>query len=530
MHQIIIKANDRFEEDVTAVNTLSEIVGDFKQTLRDCDSLLKDKSKYKSSPANLVDNVVWHASTERDVNSLTKRLQFHMTKVNLITKPLELQLLSSIHHEQQQINKEMAAIKGALTSNHPRISYPINSHSPESSFHIPEELSDRFVEALAVKDLEFFQVRDDLPLKEGFDALAYHFARSTENFEPSPGLGQEVPEEQYLNLVKSRWIIDRLKENPHFLSPDPKSLWAKYIVELEDKVTAQFLRFQQGGLVQPPVDALTRLPDNSFSVWFDEEPSPCLAAVTENGPSDEMILELPLQVAHSRYRSTLTVYRKTDTTLRLISTIKDDQNGNFLVQDSIDINMNYTSLVPAYAASQDGPMVNNNVLLCNQGQDTKCYRLRDPANTADFQRALTGYRVSHEMSNISWHIEFDQFSKSGESGKARLQLWHLKPLPKIQQDQETETVECSSSSSGQTPHSPVDSLNLRRFWTSGTTLPPSSIVTPVNGSRGAGIALTSPEPPILIIFTMHRDRNAFLHLRCMLNEHGVIRVCSALLT
>ena len=492
------------------------MIGDFKQTLRDCNSLLKDKSKFKRSPANFVDNVAWHTTTEREVNGLRSRLQFHMTKANYITKPFEIQLLSGIGRRQQQLSKEVAAIKA-------QISDLPNTATQESYFHVPVELSDRFEKALAAKDLDLYQVRDSLPLKEGWDALVYHFARGTESFQPSPGLGQEVPEEQYLNLIKSRWIIDILKES---VLPDPKALWAECIKDLEDKVRKQFVRFQHDDLSQPPLDALLRLPDKSFSIWLGEDSPPRPTALIERRQSDEKILELPLQGAHSTYRSTLTVFRRSDVTLRLVSETKDDQNDKFLLLDSMDVNMSHTGLVPVFAASQDPSTVNGNVLLCNQGQDAKCYSLRDPAAAFKFQRALTGYRVSHDMSNISWHIEFDQFGKTGESGKARLQFWHLKPLPKIEQPQEIEGADRSRSSSVHTPHSPEDSLNLRRFWTSGTTLPATSNAYPVNGPHGAGLALTSPEPPVLIIFTMCGDKYTFLHLKCMLDTEPYESVLS----
>lgn len=526
LHQIVTNANHRGDNGLTAgvVNTLSGIVGDFKQTILDCDALLKDKSRFRRSPANFVDNVAWHTSTERHVHNLGKRLHFHMAKVNFITKPFELQLLSGIHSQQQQLTKDVAAISALLASDPARKDCPINSHTQESSFHVPGELSDRFQKAVAAEALGLSQGRDGLPLKEGFDALVYHFARSTEDFGPSSGLGQEVPGERYLNLVKSRWILDRLKENTHFRSPEPNLLWAVCIKELEDKVRTQFVRFQQGDLLLPPLDALIQLPDNYYRIWVEEEPSPRPAALTEHRPSDEKILELPLQSVHSTYRSTLTVFRKSDTALRLVSATVDDHNDNFLLQDSMDVDMNQTGLVPVFAASLDSSTVNSNVLLRNHGQDTKCYNLRDSADIAQFQRALTGFRVSHDMSNISWHIEYDQFSKSGESGKARLQLWQLKPLPRIKSLQDTDSAERSDSFSGRTPHSRVDSLNLRRFWTSGTTLPGNSIASPVNGSPGIGIALTSPKPPVLIIFTMCGDRYAIFHLQCMLHMHRGVRV------
>ena len=523
LNLIITNANDQRparpwqnDDDATAgvVNTLSKITGDFKQTLQDCDVLLKDNSKFKRSAANFVDNVVWHASTERDVDSLRKRLRFHMMKINFIAKPFEIQLLSGISRELQQLRREVAAVRAVLDWDPARTSRPINSHPQESYLHVPRELSDRFGKALAAKDPDLSQVRDGLPLKQGFDAVVYHFSRSTVNFKPSV-LGQDVPEEQYLNLLKSKWIIERLQENTRLGSPDPEPLWAEYMRELEDELRTQFLRFQQEDLLQPPLDALIRLPDKCFSIWDDEESSPPPAALTEHRPSDEKILELPLQSLHSTHRSTLTIFRKSDSNFRLVSATRDDQNNNFLQEESMDVNMIQTGLVPVFAASQDTSTVNTNVLLCNQGQDTKFFNLRDRADVDQFQRALTGFRVSHDMSNVSWHIEFNRFSKSGISGKARLQLWHLKPLSKVHEPQGNERLERRKSFNDQTPHSPVGSHKLRRFWTSGTALPASSIASLVNGSRGAGIALTSPEPPVLVIFTKCGDKYAFLHLRCM---------------
>lgn len=510
-------------ERVTAgvVKSLSEVTGDFKQTLLDCQTLLSDNSKFQRSPANFVDNVAWHSSTERDVNSLRERVHLQMVKVNFIAKPFEIQLLLGIRRELQQLRKEVAALRTLLDWDPARIGYPADRTNHELCFLVPDVLSDRFSKALTAKDPDLSRVRNGLPLKEGFDALVYHFARSTVDFKPSPGTGQDVPEEQYLNLFKSRWIIERLKESTYFQSLERESLWVEYMRELEDEVRDELVRFQEGGLPQPSFDMLLGLPDHCFSIWVDEGSSSRPAALTEHRPSEEKILELALQSGYGTHPSTLTIFRRSDTVLRLVSATKDNKNDSFHREESVDVNMNQTNLVPLFAASQDNSTVNNNVLLCNHGQDTNSYNLRNPADVAMFQRALTGFRVSHDMSNISWHIEFDKLSKSSISGKARLQFWHLKPLPKIQQPQDSESAEeGSSSSSDPTPGSPVGSINLRRFWTSGTTpLPGSSIASAVNGSPGNGIALTHPELPVLIIFTRWEGKYAFLHIQCTLIEH-----------
>lgn len=523
--------DDDSERDTAGVVTsLSEVTGDFKQTLRDCEKLLSDNSKFQRSAANFVDNVAWHSSTERDVNYLRERVHLQMVKVNFIAKPFEIQLLLGIRRELQQLRKEVASLRQVLTWDPARIECPISPTTHEPFLPVPEDLSNRFLKASTAKDPESSRMLD-LPLKEGSDALVYHFARSTVDFKPGPGTGQDVPEEQYLNLIKSRWIIERLRESTQFQSLGPESIWVHLVRELEDQVIDELNRFQQGCLREPIPEIISRLPDNYFSIWVDEGSSPRPAALTEHRPSEEKILELALQSGYSTHPSTLTVFRKSDAVLRLVSATKNDQNENFHREESMDVNMLQTGLVPVFAASQDTSTVNNNVLLCNQGQDTKSFNLRNPADVAQFQRALTGFRVSHDMSNISLHVEFDSFSKSSISGKARLQLWQLKPLPKIQQAQDTEPLDGSSSSSDATPRSPVGSINLRRFWTSGTTpLPGSSIASPVNGSPGDGIALTHPELPVLIIFTKCEEKYAFLHVQRKLNEHGAIRACFFLLT
>lgn len=56
-------------------------MGDFKQTLDECKKLLDDHARFQRDEAGFVDNVIWHVSTQRDVDSLRERVLFHSTKV-----------------------------------------------------------------------------------------------------------------------------------------------------------------------------------------------------------------------------------------------------------------------------------------------------------------------------------------------------------------------------------------------------------------------------------------------------------------
>ena len=511
----------------TILNTLSEVAGDFNRTLHDCEKLLSDNSKFQRSATSFVDNVVWHSSTERVVNHLRQRVNFHLTKLNFIAKPFELQLLLGIHRELQQVKKDVAALKGVLIPDTTQSIQPTSPKSHDGRFHVFPDLDKRFEKALASKP-DSVQVEDHLPLKEGFDALVFHLASSTVKFKPSPGPGQNIPEEtQFVNLLKSGWIMEKLKSSDYLQSVGSESLWADYIRELENEISDQLSRFDSGELEPPTLDVILRLPNNCFSIWVDEEPMPRPAVLAEQRPLEEKILELALPSPYDTRRSTLTVFRRSDVAFRLVSTTKDEQNKDFHSEESMDVNMNSSRFIPAFATSHNGEPINNNVLLCNsQGQELKWHNFQDSSAVAAFQRALMGYRVSNHMPNISWHIEFSKFTKKPISGKARLQFWQLKPLPNLLSSVDATTSEGSGSSAGASPQSPTDSANLRRFWTSGTlALSGSSIAAPVTGSRGDGIAMTRPEPPVLVIFTMCERKYTFFRIESTFHGRSTTPLC-----
>lgn len=64
-----------------ALQPVSQAVGDFRKTLEECEKLLNDHERFRRDEAGFVDNVVWHLSTQRDVDILRERVQFHTTKV-----------------------------------------------------------------------------------------------------------------------------------------------------------------------------------------------------------------------------------------------------------------------------------------------------------------------------------------------------------------------------------------------------------------------------------------------------------------
>ena len=493
------------------------MIGDFEQTLHDCEVLLGDKHRFQRSPTGFVRNVVWHTSTQRDVEKLRQRVHFHMIKIGFIAKPFETHLLSTILRELLNLRRDVAELKDLITRNDDSDGRrPANGEERDGYPSISEELIERFTAALYTGSPPSYHNDADLPLKEGFDTLVYHLTSSTVNVKPELGRGHDVLEDtHYLNLLKSKWIKEKLHRSEHFRVVGRESLWWRYMKKIEDEIADQVIRFEKGELVAPRLEALNRLPDQCFVIWITEaqiQPP----AQADQRPYEEKILETAINGPHETLETTLTVFAEGDFNFRLVSTTKNKQNEKFHVEKEVGVNMNRTRLVPMFAVSQDYPTNHDNYkvyLYGNDGQGPQHFVFRQSKDVADFQRALTNYCVSYETSKVSWRVEFENFAKSSLSGEARLQLWYLKPLPEINRPGDNTLTGPSNMSFAGKFQPP--GVSLRRFWTSGTyKIPSGSIISPVKGSSVDGIALIPPELPALLLYTKCDDIYGILYLKC----------------
>ncbi|KAL8898589.1 MAG: hypothetical protein Q9207_006622 [Kuettlingeria erythrocarpa] len=517
---------DHFGE---ALQVLPEVTGDFHKTLKDCERLLRDHARLQYGKSSVASNFAWWTSTERDVNNLRDRVNFHITKVSFIAKPFEIQLLLEIRRELQSLRSDVAELRGLLTKGIPQTIDTSNDIYLQA-IHLQGEVAARFTAALDCKRPSTVDITNDWPVKEGFNALVFHFAKSTVEFNSYQRLGQNIPDaRQYLNLLKSVWIMRQLKASSSFQSTGHGSLWADYMRELEADIKGQFRRFDNEQLVPPPDDVIFQLPDEYFSIWVDEEPPLRSLDIMEQRPLEEKILELSLPHSYGSRQSSLTVFRKSESEFRLVKTTKLTDNPLYHSEEGSNVHMHSTRLVPAYAIP-GGSSTTNNIALCNdRGQHEEWLSLKTPEDVAALQRALTGYRIHHSMSDFSWCINGSR--EPEDWGYGSLQLWQLKPLPTMPPqtgvgtlDRRESIITTASTMLGDTATvTSKTSTNTRshsRFSTSTaistsntTIMSGSSITATVNGPRGDGIELVRPEVPVLIIFTKCTGRYAFLHIK-----------------
>ena len=423
-----------------ALQVLPDVTGDFHQTLNDCENLLRKHAGLQRGRSNFLENFTWWTSAERDVYSLRERVKFHVTKVAFIAKPFETQLLLGIQRDVQQLRRDMAHLTGVVTNG---VGQMRNTSNPPflDSVALPDHILNRFTIAFNRNRPVCFEENSHWPLKEGFDALVFHFSKSTIEFNSRPELGQNIPEgPQYLNLLKCIWIMERLKSSPYLTNAGTDSLWADYMRGLEDEITAQFRRFESGQLIAPTQDVISILPDSYYSIWVVEAPQMRLLNMAEQRPLEEKILELSLPQLYGTGQSSLTVFRKSDTQFRLVTTTKRADNPMFRDAEGFHVDMTSTRLIPSYATPNKKFSVTNNIALCNdKGQSPEWISLSNSTDIARLQQALMGYRVQHDMSNLSWCVNGSK--EEGNWGYGSLQLWQSKPLTEILPDREIQSTD-----------------------------------------------------------------------------------------
>jgi hypothetical protein len=238
--------------------------------------LLKDKSKFRRDSSGFVANIQWSLMATEEFRRLRERVAFHSVKMLMVVKPLEIKLFLDIQQEILNVRLDIAdlgenifrrfdLLEGILIKNVARETAKVTIAVPEQLPPVPDYLDKRFTEAAAPK------VKNELfPLADGVDALAFHFDKSTVKFRPASPLIVTPEPMQYLNLMKSIWILGKLKGNPLYLRAiGSDKLWQAYLKEFELNLIQEIKRFESvtHPLQEPSQQDILLLPKIDFSIF-----------------------------------------------------------------------------------------------------------------------------------------------------------------------------------------------------------------------------------------------------------------------
>lgn len=175
------------------------------------------------------------------------------------------------------------------------------------------------------------------------------------------------------------------------------------------------------------------------------------------------MVDIQLPSDSSSCESALIVFRQGEVDFRLVTSTKQVDTLVTQHDKDIDVDMARDRLVPAYGNPFSSSSPRHNLLIYNyQGKKPKEFAFSNREEAEKLQRALTDYRVHHDMPVSRWCINASK--KPAESGVGVLQLWQFKPLPPLEARRGS-TASAASSLDGD-PLSPVSSLRSRGARTS----------------------------------------------------------------
>lgn len=426
-----------------AGNLWLQLTGDFYQTLKECDSFLTRHGYLKNSRPSIASNLRWWLSAEGEVKNLTARLRFHTQKVEFFSTPSQFDAVIRHGRDLQQLRRQVANLEKMMVHGVEQSPKPLAGVlSPNLKAKIESEFS-RHQPSWSTEDLAW-------PLKESFDAFAFHFARGTVNFNPSLELGDVPDLSQYLELAKSIWVLESIRESSTFRATSTQSRWADYMREFEDDLNGQLHRFETNEINRPPEQQILELPGSNFIIETDEVAKTGKGANGDlmdpgvAGPLEEKILQIDLVSDSCNRESSLSVFRETDSDFRLMTSTRQTDSLVTQHDQDFEVNMERHRLTPVYASPSQSGLPRHSLLIFNErGKKPRAFDFLESAHARKLQQALTGYRVHHDMPVSRWCINGSE--RPGEFGKGMLQLWQFKPLRPIPLSSSSQPSDVASS-------------------------------------------------------------------------------------
>ena len=446
------------------LNSLIKICGDFGKTIRECHQLLYDRRKFADvHESGFLRNIQWNYTIEPEVRRLNERVMFHNMKINTMLKPFEITLISDLNDNFRKLQRRQSelagrvdegftdvlmAIRGILTPNAQEAIAQAMNPPPELP-SIPEYMESKFEVATNASRKESHQElleANNFPFYGGINSFYRHYNQSTILFEPSEmPTGDQQTERtpqpmQYLNLMKSIWIIKRIRQGTEWDDASSGRLSQCYMKELESKCAHEYSRFKtkdaRQKLTEPDYRSISLLGIEQFRIWLDDDEEDTIES------SDDYlyeILRVPLKSASRNRKQELVVIRRDDGELQLQNFTSNTSGApnRDTIRDNVILNRAY--MVPWYASPNSAPQAFNVTFRCDERiQAEQALVFLKLPDLLDFQNAITAYKVAFDKSNIKARLfqSTGYFSSRKTVASGRIQIWFPKRLePRIQRPQ-----------------------------------------------------------------------------------------------
>ncbi|CAO2652591.1 Nn.00g008740.m01.CDS01 [Neocucurbitaria sp. VM-36] len=540
---IVETANSSLQDD--AINTfgpriydttsLTEIIGNFRLTLEDCRQLLNDDKKFRQRD-KFITNIIYNINVDPQIVHLTERLAFHSTKIGLVLDPFNIHVqtqLRDLHKEQHQdIAELLQELKQLLISGREPAS-DISTLHIKRDVAVPSELSERFASELQRHILSVPSIHGEtsnemqLSVKDGLEAFFAHFN----------SIGQDGDTKSYLRLMKSIWIMDKIRGSDDWSNiqrVNPGGLYDRCVREMDRRLRAKCSRAGRIQVAGSRLSIIMQLPEEAFTIWPSMEPIKDASHVAHLG----VLLDIPILPDSKSH--TLRVVRNVDGTLGVEDTTTTSTESSGTVSSErivqkLNIELSRAYLVPIYASPGDLgaslPSCTVKLQSSRDGINGVTPEFKSTSDLFKLQHLVTGYRRNITVTSLIKGQEYPTISSSTRSRSRRtpsvltevgnLQLWQKAPY---ERSHSTRNERYDSGRSGSDASSPDPYSSSKSFSAASiiSTMSGAHTQQISLGSSRMGIELTQPEPPLIVLFLRQPDTAQLSFLVIELDERTKI--------
>jgi hypothetical protein len=351
-------------------------------------------------------NIHWNIFVQPQVDKLRRRILLHNTKIQHVLRPFEIDLrmriyrdlaqrisnvhddVHAVHHDVRRMHRQLQALMRAFDPSLIQDVDPVSEEPEICEIDIPEDIRQQLQDMFEKHPEQEAECFEYPPLRDMADAFVTSFDKSTRLFQPDlgPGGARDPPEDQYLSLLTSQFLMTKILESAEYRHSPSVSHWPSYVRSLQKQLSDECQRFRRE-LAVPPLLTLTSLPP----LWPEEEPPDYIDSV-ELPTAMDLLVEMPLATESARRWRRLKLFRfcdGTDKCFRLLITA-GDRGGPAKQTLPIDFDISKASLIPHYVSPDETDPLE---LVLKDGRDMHRLVFCSRSDLYVFQQAVTGYEV-----------------------------------------------------------------------------------------------------------------------------------------
>jgi len=402
----IIPDRSRYEDLKREIDVL---VGNFKSTLEECQSLLREFVKFdrRTGKASALDNLFWYRSTQKRVERLQSRLKAHTYKIYLVVEPIQFGLITSIH---EIVDRNQQTLEQILR----RLGPSVDVQIPQ----IPQTINENFVLAVRRDNPRPFDSLQDIPLIEGVDILCTHFRECTFK-STSNGIRSSI--EEKLSLLKAHWLHEILSASLSRQPPQSYALLRQIVAQIGQGVERQY-KYRRFATWNE--DEFVSLEEDAFAIW-PIKPIIKPPDLTQPAELEKELADVELASTYTEQNERLLIFQAKDKVLRMVI-VRTSQDGSAVtdrIQSFIDLERD--SFVPVYTVtgSREAPQ-QWNVNIADSKGGSVAHRFTSRSDTHKVQKAFTGYDVAAYSESVFCAVTYKSWFRDNQFvGDGEVQMW-----------------------------------------------------------------------------------------------------------